>query len=141
MDSLLSVHWELFNGDYNSNPDNLLLNLDTGEITHDELTNGAFISIYGMDEFMRGYISDVGKEDVIDELALPMIVDHIKSLLNPKLPISLMIGPPTFGDFILVYNVISSQTNHPEDPVEYDLNVDCVGILGKQVKFVYVGKS
>src|ERR1035438_6397470 len=135
MESLLSIHWEIFRGDYNSNPNEHLLNLDSGEITYEELTNGVFIGIYGLDNFMNGYISDVGKEGVLDELALPFIVEHIKELLNPTLPVMLVSNPPTFGEFILVYSVSGGvYRGHPEDPEEYDLNVDCVGILGQQVK-------
>lgn len=89
------------------------------------------------DSFFDHYIGDAGSEFFTNDIKIMTIVkDHIYDKLTPTLK-KIFWKQPNDGDFIMVFDIQAFQSNHPEDPVEYDLNVTPIGILGDQVKLVY----
>ncbi len=103
------------------------------------LVDGTFIRLMlsSCDSFFDHYISNAGSEFFTDDIKIMTIVkEYIYNELSPNLK-KILWKQPNDGDFIMVFNIQSFQTNHPLDSVEYDLNVDPIGILGEQVKLVY----
>jgi hypothetical protein len=107
-----------------------------------EKNTPVIIDIKSCDLFFDQYLDDVGYDEVINSEALAFIIPHIQNHLIPdikKLTFSEMLRstPCDYGNLILVFEVNSFETkNHPEDPVEYDLTVECLGILDDQLEIV-----
>lgn len=103
------------------------------------------ITFEGITEFFKEFVYELGEElicDMRDNTVKNYIIDYINSELNPHFSFGQLLEAINFtqpenGEFFLVFKVYSYQSNHPEDPVEYDMDVKCVGVLGKHVKLVY----
>lgn len=111
------------------------------------------VDLIEIDGLKYGYslnpIDDVGVsifdgiED--DELMKKHLVSGLTRILNPPSPkdlsdimVNLIWKKPTFGEFFLVFDVNSFQCNHPQDPEEWDMTVDCVGVLDHDYKITKV---
>ena len=111
------------------------------------------IGLSGVDSFASALLSDSG-DDIFDKKAYEAIIDYIKNEIDPK-PIDVVDGKvdlwaairdakrekPTTGELIVVIDVNSWQSNHPQDPEEWDMSIDFLGILGREVKLTYEGKK
>ena len=103
------------------------------------------IQFKGLGDFFEDYCHEVGEElisDIKDETVKNYIIDYINSELNPQFSFgqlleAIQFKQPVDGTFFLVFKINTYKSNHPEDPVEYDMDVKCVGVLGKHVKLVY----
>lgn len=141
--SLVKVDWSIEPIDeskiYKSHE--ITLDLDNRNYNYrsDEVSNPVEISIQGLDTYIDEVIKDNGG-DIIDELAVPFIIDKINKELNPPkfikgeiydILLSAKWKKPSFGEFILVFDVGGYGPDHNG---EYDSWIDCVGILGDQVK-------
>lgn len=104
----------------------------------DNLIRPVLITFYGLDSFMDYYITDVG-HDFIDSIAQAFIIDYInKSLLPPNIgtkSVDTIINwkSPEEGNFLMLYLVSTAK----DWDGEYELDVECKGIIGEQVKLSY----
>jgi hypothetical protein len=110
------------------------------EIDHNEETNEVItVDLTGLDSNSEYWIESVGT-DILTKEDYDIIRDHIKEIINPSDLGTLIkrIGKPIKqGDFFIVVSFDDYQSNHPLDPVEWDVDINFLGILGKQVKLVY----
>lgn len=107
------------------------------EIFYDEKTDEViFIMIDGIDSGGNYLVSEIGY-DVFTEENYKVMVDYIRGLQNPKFEYT----KPSEGEFIVVVKINSWQSNSYYDPVEYDMSIDFLGILGREVKLTYEGKK
>lgn len=144
--SYLKIDWFIEPDDENQalGSDEMILDLDNKLYNRykDEIKNPVTIIYSGLDNFMEDSIRDAG-DSIIDELAISYIVDKINKELNPPKFIkgekynimrSIDWERPSFGEFILVFEAGGSGPDHNG---EYDSYLDCVGVLGEEVKLVY----
>lgn len=86
-------------------------------------TNFMHEMIHEDDEFLTDELS--GKwlaEAIKKQITEPTLSDGIIRLMKWK--------RPHHGELTLIYNINSYQCNHPQDPEEWDMDIDCVGSLG-----------
>lgn len=141
-DSLLKILWEsgsLKDDEFTEHNEVLLdlKNKDYNYLNDEDPIEPIIITFEALDSFMEWYIPEVGNE-VIDKIARGFIVDYITNEINRNK--QFLCGSsiteivlPTTGDFIMVYK-ISTYTDHEGG---HDMDVDCKGIIGEQVKLVY----
>lgn len=147
---LVQINWfapnengDLLAGDDSSNE--LVADLSTGKIY------GQYDDIGEVDDPYFFYASGIGgvmseliREDesfLTDELTEKWLIEAIKQqLTEPKLEdgiIRLMNWKkPHFGEVTLIYELNSFQSNHPLDPVEWDVTIDCIGALGLNYELI-----
>jgi hypothetical protein len=112
-----------------------------GIVTLDDGTM-VWLSLVSCDSFFDNYIHEVNFEDIISNDVVDLLKKHLTHELTPKLNLK-EVGKikywkkPDYGEIILVFKINSFKSNHPEDPEEWDLLVDCIGILGEQVTLKY----
>lgn len=134
-ESLILVNWSVgseIRDDALSN----ILELDYNE-ANDEVI---LIDIQGVGDVISEFINQSGY-DVFNEKDFELFKTHIKSELDPKYGVkdlkkSLHWKRPTAGYFIVVMKINGFQSNHPLDPEEWDVDVKCLGILGREIKLV-----
>ena len=154
---LLHVKWNLVKpkGDFSEWLDNVMLDdnceklLDLGNKHYTLLDNtGEYtrlikpvqIQFFGISEFWNEYCLDIGEELIVGEVK-EFIIDYINKQINFDFDLSklLRIGPrdwPNNGEFILVFDVNTFIDYNPCSSTEYDMNINCLGVLEEHVKLV-----
>jgi hypothetical protein len=128
-----------FMNDSSSNDTEYVADIATGKIYDEyedigDLDDPYYFTAVGVSESMRELIS-MDNSFLTDELSEKWLIPAIKQqITEPKFTngniFTLNWKKPNFGEVTLVYEVESFQCNHPQDPVEWDTTIDCVGALG-----------
>lgn len=114
---------------------------DSLAITIPTSGEAAYLKIEGLTPYANDLQQDLGF-DVFDGEDLEKIIKYIEEEQYPPFDKGqLFISPewkkPECGEFIIVLKVDSWKSNHPEDPEEWDMEIEFLGKLGKEVKLVY----
>jgi hypothetical protein len=105
----------------------------------EDIENPFYYSVKPIGSFMEQLYED-DNDFVCDELSGPCIIGEIKRQrtepeLNGKNLLQAMKWvKPFVGEMVLVYDVNVVQTNHQMDPEEWDVEINCVGVLGQDYK-------
>lgn len=124
---LILVNW--YRCENGSRP-NLYI-LDENELTNETI----YLSFESVGKFNLFEYFDA--ETILDD----RIINKIKKLIFEKklsLQEVLLLGKvPEEGEFIIVFTLKTYKSNHYEDPTEYDMDLESIGILGEDVKLEY----
>ena len=150
---IVNVFWHCADDDGNFNfyeeeNEDFVIDLTTGKIytpSDDigELDDPYFFTTSAGSNFMHEMISEDGSF-LSDELTEKWLTQAIKKqITEPDLTGTKIIRlhkwvKPHHGEISLIYEIDSFQSNHPLDPVEWDMTIDCVGSLGDNHKIVKI---
>ena len=131
-ESLVKIKWSI-ESEFDNSDYTIELDIDNDE--------SIVLSLEGIDSNASYFLNEIGT-DILDEVGYKMIKDYIKKERNPDLEsIDFLRNPdweaPKNGECIMVIKISSWQSNHPMDPQEWDTDIDCLGILGEEVKLTY----
>jgi hypothetical protein len=141
---LVHIFWHCADDDGNFNfyeeeDEDYVIDLSTGKIytpSEDigELDEPYFFKTSAGTNFMFELMNDVCSF-LHDELTGKWLADAIKKeITEPLLPKGILrMKPwvkPHHGELTLVYHIDSFQCNHPLDPEEWDMEINCLGALG-----------
>jgi len=116
------------------------LNISTGKLYlvgeyDDDVKNLRYFTVYGLNDFMNDEINLDGSF-IIDDLTAKHLILAIKNKEERKpITIDKVLNlqhwvKPKFGDVSLIYEINSGRCNHPMDPEEWEISINCVGSLG-----------
>lgn len=141
---LVHIFWHCADDDGNFNfyeeeNEDYVIDLATGKIYTPaddigELDDPYFFAISAGTNFMHQMIEDYDLF-LSDELTGKWLVEAIKKeITEPRLPNGIInLRPwtkPHHGELTLIYEIHSFQSNHPLDPEEWDMEINCLGALG-----------
>jgi len=150
MKEMVHIFWHCADDDGNFNfheeeNEDFVIDLSTGKIyTPDEeigeLDDPYFFTTSAGTNFMHEMISEDGSF-LHDELTGKWLAEAIKKeITEPTLTGGILRlhkwKKPHHGELTLIYDINSYQCNHPLDPVEWDMDIDCVGSLGNNYELV-----
>jgi hypothetical protein len=148
LESFLRIIWYSVTDELNTFPDDLTIDISTKQLSLGNELEPIKISYSGLDLFIENYIDEVGDE-ILDTNTLKYISNYIKNQLKGP-PLYHADGSmnsllemarwtkPTFGEFILVFNIEYMKNNHFQDPDEFDMVLTCKGVLGQHVQLNYL---
>jgi len=155
MKEMVHIFWHCADDDGNFNfyeqeNEEYVIDLSTGKIyTPDEEIGELGDPYFFTTSVGSRTMYDLIKEDssfLHDELTGKWLTDAIKEeITEPDLTGTNIFRfhkwkKPHHGELTLIYEINSYQSNHPLDPEEWDMDINCLGSLGKNYELVEKNK-